>query len=176
MSHVATIFYKDLNGSATAKELADAVKKKGILFTVKKAEAFLKSQEAVQVYKKLNDKNLYAPIVGDAGTYQADLLFLKLKKTEDNDDLYPVLVVVEITSRKGYFRYLENKTGAVVARAMESIIAAIKAARQSISIVEHDSGSEFKAAEFLNVLVRNDIVSRQLTTLQGRTSRRTSPY
>jgi len=90
MSHVTTIFYKDLNGSATAKELADAVKKKGIIFTVKKAEAFLKSQEAVQVYKKLNDKNLYAPIVGDAGTYQADLLFLKLKKTEENDDLYPV--------------------------------------------------------------------------------------
>ncbi len=82
MSHVATIFYKDLNGSATVKELADAVKKKGIIFTVKKAEAFLKSQEAVQVYKKLNDKNP-APIVGDAGTYQADLLFLKLKKTEE---------------------------------------------------------------------------------------------
>ena len=153
MSHVATIFYKDLNGSATAKELADAVKKKGIIFTVKKAEAFLKSQEAVQDYKKLNDINLYAPIVGDAGTYQADLLFLKLKKTEENDDLYPVLIVVEIMSRKGYFRYLENKTGAVVARAMESIIAAIKAARQSIRAAEAGDNQNMRAAATCIIIV-----------------------
>jgi hypothetical protein len=155
---IKNIYYKDLNGVANANELLKAVKNKGILYTLKEAKEFLAKQETVQVYKKLDDTNLYAPITGDVGTYQADLLFLK--EGEEEEQLYPVLVVVEITSRKGYFRSLENKTGPTVAKAFESIIASIKASKQNISIIETDSGSEFKAQEFINVCVRNDIVSR----------------
>ena len=166
MEVLRNIYYKALKGSADVDELLAAARQKGIKTTRKQVEEFLKSQEKNQRFEKLDKTELFIPITAPPYTYQADLLFLtKEKKRAKKGWEYvkkdPVLVVVEISSRKGYFRYLRNKTSAEVAEAMESIIQAIQQAKQQIQFLEHDSGSEFIGKEFQRVLMDYDINSRQ---------------
>lgn len=166
MEVLRNIYYKALKGSADVDELLAAARQKGIKTTRKQVDEFLKSQEKNQRFEKLDKTELFIPITAPPYTYQTDLLFLtKEKKRAKKGWEYvkkdPVLVVVEISSRKGYFRYLRNKTSAEVAEAMESIIQAIHQAKQQIQFLEHDSGSEFIGKEFQRVLMDYDINSRQ---------------
>lgn len=54
----------------------------------------------------------------------------------------PVLVVVEISSRKGYFRAMPDKTASTTAKALSSIINAIYEANQRINVLEHATDCE----------------------------------
>jgi len=91
-------------------------------------------------------------------------MFLTPEKGDNRKRNYvldPVLVVVEITSRKGYFRSMPDKTAKETAKAMASIIEEIYDANQRIKVIEHDSGSEFIGQEFKRVLMDHDIDSKQ---------------
>jgi len=165
------LYYRTLKGSATAQELKTAANKKGMKITLREIKEFLKKQEQNQRFQNsagLGD--LFVPVSGKNFTYQADLLFLTQerqvvnvgkKKVRELVWKDPVLVVVEITSRKGYFRSLLNKTTFEVAKAMSSIIEEIYDDGQNIKVVEHDSGKEFEGGDFQRVLEDHDVISQQ---------------
>ena len=143
-----SIYYsKKHNGLLTAQQLADEARKRYVNITVPEAQAWIDKQENVQRFKKPS-KQLYNSITAPIGTYQCDLLFLK-----QHSKLVPVLVMVEITTRKGYFRVLPDKTTKSTAAALQDILTI---ADPPIDAVEHDSGSEF-LAEFKDLLEANSI-------------------
>ena len=117
MDHLTDLFYNDFQGVATPKELADASRAKGIPLTQKQAKEFLSKQAAVQQFSKVDKKKLFIPITAPPGHYQVDLMFLKQA---------PVLVVIEITSRKVYTAVLSDKSGAATSAAMGHVINSIK--------------------------------------------------
>ena len=159
------LYYQNLNGFGSAKDLWKLAKTKFLKITQKQAKEFLDKQENQQRYKKsAGFGDLFVPVTADNYTYQCDLMFLTPEKGDNMKRIYvldPVLVVVEITSRKGYFRSMPDKTAKETAKAMASIIEEIYDANQRIKVIEHDSGSEFIGQEFKRVLMDHDIDSKQ---------------
>jgi len=158
------LYYGPLKGFGNAKDLWKLANTK-FKVTQKQAKEFLDKQENQQRYKKsAGFGDLFVPVTAENYTYQSDLMFLTPEKGDykkRNYVLDPVLVVVEITSRKGYFRSMPDKTTKETAKAMASIIEEIYDANQKIKVIEHDSGSEFIGQEFKRVLMDHDIDSKQ---------------
>ena len=158
------LYYGQLKGFGNAKDLWKLANTK-FKITQKQVKEFLDKQENQQRYKKsAGFGDLFVPVTADNYTYQCDLMFLTPEKGDykkRNYVLDPVLVVVEITSRKGYFRSMPDKTTKETAKAMASIIEEIYDANQKINVIEHDSGSEFIGQEFKRVLIDHDIDSKQ---------------
>ena len=158
------LYYGQLKGFGNAKDLWKLANTK-FKVTQKQVKEFLDKQENQQRYKKsAGFGDLFVPVTADNYTYQCDLMFLTPEKGDykkRNYVLDPVLVVVEITSRKGYFRSMPDKTTKETAKAMASIIEEIYDANQKINVIEHDSGSEFIGQEFKRVLIDHDIDSKQ---------------
>ena len=153
-----SLFYKTLNGVATASELKAKANEKGLNYTLQQVKDFLAKQESSQRFRKQDKRQLFTPITGDPYTYQCDLMFLTQERTSTaivRKD--PVLVVVEISSRKGYFRAMPDKSASTTAKALSSIINAIYEANQRINVLEHDLGSEFIGKEFQHILEEHDI-------------------
>lgn len=153
-----SLFYKTLNGVATAPELKAKASEKGLNYTLQQVKDFLAKQESNQRFRKQDKRQLFTPITAEPYTYQCDLMFLTQERTSTaivRKD--PVLVVVEISSRKGYFRAMPDKSASTTAKAMDSIINAICEANQKINVLEHDMGSEFIGKEFLHILEEHDI-------------------
>jgi len=124
-----SLFYDTFSGLATAKELA-----KEANTTQKVAQAFITKQASVQQFRKVNRKSFFIPITAQPGAYQVDLMFVKRQ---------PVLVAIEITSRKVYAAVLKDKTGSTASTEMDEIIRKIKSNGDLIDTVESDSGGEF---------------------------------
>ena len=158
------LYYQNLKGFGSAKDLWKLANTK-FKITQKQVKEFLDKQENQQRYKKsAGFGDLFVPVTADNYTYQCDLMFLTPEKGDNKKRNYvldPVLVVVEITSRKGYFRSMPDKTAKETAKAMASIIEEIYDANQRIKVIEHDSGSEFIGQEFKRVLMDHDIDSKQ---------------
>ena len=144
-------FYEGLDGLATAKELKEYAQEQGVTVTLKRAQEFLSKQETVQRFRDLEKSPYYVPITAREHTYQCDLLFIVTgeKKTDNLTDEQrrkrgtPILVVIEITTRKLYARILKNKQADTTATAMREIIAEIRGSGQDIKAIEHDDGGEF---------------------------------
>jgi hypothetical protein len=143
---LTTIYYTDLKGVANAQTLYEVGRRTISGLTKQRVRAFLANQETVQRFHRLNPKPYQVPIVGKPHQYCADLMFL-----DRGTKLNPILVVLELTSRKGYVRVMPNKTAETTASAMREILAEISKDGQSITSLEHDSGSEFRGA-FLALL------------------------
>lgn len=124
-----SLFYDTFSGLATAKELA-----KEANTTQRIAQAFITKQASVQQFRKVDRKAFFIPITAQPGAYQVDLMFVKRQ---------PVLVAIEITSRKVYTAVLKDKTGHTASSEMDEIINKIKANGELINTVESDSGGEF---------------------------------
>ena len=98
------------------------------------AQAFITKQASVQQFRKVDRKAFFIPITAQPGAYQVDLMFVKRQ---------PVLVAIEITSRKVYSAVLKDKTGSTASTEMDEIIRKIKSNGELINTVESDSGGEF---------------------------------
>lgn len=143
------IYYSKKNkGLLTAAELAAEAQRRYVNVTTQQAQQWINEQENAQRFKKPS-KQLYPSITASLGTYQCDLLFLK-----DQGKLNLVLVMVEITTRKGYFRALKDKTAAAAADALQSIL---DVADPAVDAIEHDSGAEFQS-QFKQLLEDNSII------------------
>ena len=137
-----SLFYDTFSGLATAKELAAAART-----TQQVAQSFITKQASVQQFRKVDRKSFFIPITAKPGAYQVDLMFVKRQ---------PVLVAIEITSRKVYTAVLKDKTGHSASSEMGEIIQKIKANNEPINTIESDSGGEF-LSKFDAVLKSNGI-------------------
>jgi hypothetical protein len=80
---------------------------------------------------------LFVPVTASPGTYQIDTLFVKGK---------PVIVMIELTSRKVYTAVVKNRTAEVCAAAFKDMLEDIREADEPIVSIESDDGGEFKGA------------------------------
>jgi hypothetical protein len=101
----------------------------------------------------VNPRRLFVPIVGKEWQYQADLMFF-----DRGSQKIPILVMIELTSRKAYGRIMTNKKTSTTAAALQSILSEIAEEGNHCHSIEHDDGSEFKR-EFAALLVAKHIQS-----------------
>ena len=140
---------RELSNIATPKELADAAKAKGLKVTQAMAKAFLEQQGSIERFRRISKKKFFIPIVAPPFTYQIDTAFI---------DDRPVLVMVEITSRKVYTELLKGNApnAETTAAALEHMIEKIRHNGEQIHAIESDSGVEFQG-RFATVLKKNNI-------------------
>jgi hypothetical protein len=148
---LASLFYNDLHGVANAQTLWERARPTMPTLTKSAVRDFLANQATTQRFRRLNPKPYHVPIIGKANQYSADLMFL-----DRGTKLNPILVVLELTSRKAYGRVMPNKTAETTAKAMREILGEIDADKQTMTSLEHDSGSEFRGA-FLTLLNQRSI-------------------
>jgi hypothetical protein len=90
-----------------------------------------------QRFRPIARKRLFVPVTADPGTYQIDALFVKGN---------PVIVMIELTSRKVYTAVVKNRTAEVCAAAFKDMLEDIREAGELIVSIESDDGGEFKGA------------------------------
>jgi hypothetical protein len=141
------LYSKKNKGLIGFQELYRLAKATHPALTLKKAKAFIDSQENTQIFKPTR-KDLFNPIVAPDHTYQCDLLFLK-----QSGKLNPIFVMLEITTRKGFLRLMKDKSALSTAIALQSILDEEK---PIIKTIEHDDGKEFQG-EFDELLQQENI-------------------
>jgi hypothetical protein len=143
-----------LFGAANPKRLLHEVKQKGYEApTLKYLTDFIKNQATAQQFRRVNPRRLFVPIVGKEYQYQADLMFF-----DRGSQKIPILVMIELTSRKAYGRIMPNKKASTTSTALESILESIEKEGHHCNSIEHDDGSEFKR-EFAVLLASKHIQS-----------------
>jgi hypothetical protein len=148
---LSAVFYNDLHGVANAQTLWERARPTLPTLTKTAVRDFMANQATTQRFRRLNPKPYHVPIIGKPHQYSADLMFL-----DRGTKLNPILVLIELTSRKAYGRVMPNKTAQTTASAMRELLAEIDADGQTITSLEHDSGSEFRGA-FLTLLNEKNI-------------------
>jgi hypothetical protein len=125
---LASVFYNDLHGVANAQTLWERARPTMPTLTKTAVMEFLANQATTQRFRRLNPKPYHVPIIGKPHQYSADLMFL-----DRGTKLNPILVVLELTSRKAYGRVMPNKTAETTAKAMREILAEIDADKQTMT-------------------------------------------
>jgi hypothetical protein len=132
------LFYSDtLLGLATPKQLALAARESGLALSQAQARDFIRKQAVNQRFRPIARMHLFVPVTASPGTYQIDTLFVKGK---------PVIVMIELTSRKVYTAVVKNRTAGVCAAAFKDMLEDIREAGEPIVSIESDDGGEFKGA------------------------------
>lgn len=149
MERVSDIFYNQLLGLGSAKELANAA---GI--SIQQAKEFIEHQSVYQQFKKLPRSRYFVPITGDKWTWEIDLMFFKG---------VPILVCVEITSRLLRTAVLKNKEAKTCAEAFAHIL---QDPEIEFEAIENDDGAEFKG-EFEKLLKKNGIKHLTYPSTEG---------
>jgi ribosomal protein L21E len=147
------LFYGAFKGVVNPQRLYAAAKRDPLTrdYTLSAIQDFIRNQETVQRFRRLNPKPYFVPIIGRPWQYQADLMFF------DRGSLkIPILIVIELTSRRAYGRIMPNKEATTTAASMRDIITQIRGEHLDIKSVEHDAGSEFRGA-FITLLNQEGI-------------------
>jgi hypothetical protein len=143
-----------LFGAANPKRLLREVKQKGYETpSLKYLTDLIENQATAQQFRRVNPRRLFVPIVGKEYQYQADLMFF-----DRGSQKIPLLVMIELTSRKANGRIMPNKKAFTTAAALESILESIEKEGHHCNSIEHDDGSEFKR-EFAVLLASKHIQS-----------------
>eukprot|EP00732_Lithocolla_globosa_P001487 Lithocolla_globosa_v1_NODE_752_length_3331_cov_1184.225275.p1 type:complete len:350 gc:universal NODE_752_length_3331_cov_1184.225275:1932-883(-) len=143
------LYYDPESGFISANALHK--KSKGE-YTLKEIKQFLESQETEQIHKiKKVKKNLYFPIMGVTGTYQADLTFFRKYKKSNGGHEY-ILTCIKINTRKAYAKALKTKSEKEVNTKFEEIINEAG----DMTSVSTDAGSEFQKS-FTKLLKKYNI-------------------
>lgn len=145
---IREIYYDPKTGYVSAKAIHKKLNGK---YTLKQIKDFISKQEVNQLHTQENDKKQYFPIVGDSGSYQADLTFYEQYK-KSNKGYWVLLTCVNITTRKAYVKPLKNKTEINVIESFKDII--LQAG--DMKTLTTDNGSEFKK-NFTAMLKKNGI-------------------
>ena len=104
MEKLSKLYYDPKFGLSSASDLH---KKLNGEFTMKQIKDFLNNQDVNQLYTNTNNKKLFYPIIGNVGSYQADLTFFEgLKRA--NGGYGVLLTCINIMTRKGYVKALKN--------------------------------------------------------------------
>lgn len=84
-----------------------------------------------------------------------------------NDNYRYLLVFIDVFSKQLHVRPLKNKTGVLVADALEDILKTVKS---KIKNIQSDSGKEFLAKPVQDVFTKNDIAYRRVTNPEQKAS------
>ena len=149
MEKLSKLYYDPKFGLSSASDLH---KKLNGEFTMKQIKDFLKSQDVNQLYTNTNNKKLFYPIIGNVGSYQADLTFFEgLKRA--NGGYGVLLTCINIMTRKAFVKPLKNKSGDEVINSFKEII---KEA-EDMKTLTTDNGSEFISKKFTDMLKKEGI-------------------
>ena len=131
---LTNLYYDPASGFVSASALHKKLKGK---YTLNQIKDFLNQQETNQLHK--TTKKAYYPIIGELGTFQADLTFYE-QYSKSNSGFYVILTVIDINSRKAYARALKNKLEETVIKAFEEILTEAG----KMKVLGFDGGSEFQ--------------------------------
>ena len=145
------LYNTELLGAANPQTLKDRAAKIGISLTLEQAKNFIRSHQTAQQFRYVNPRPLHVPIVAKPNQYACDLMFVQ-RGTEK----VPILVVEELTSRRGYARVMPNKTAPTTAATFRQMLDDIAKEGLKVESMEHDAGSEFKGA-FKSLLTERNI-------------------
>ncbi len=109
-----------------------------------------KPEIVIQSNKQIDDFK----IVGDIGSYQADLTFYE-QYSKKNKGYIGLLVVIEIPTRLVYIELIKNKTGSEISEKFDEICRRVKNPIKNLSM---DAGSEFINKNFDKVLNEHNII------------------
>lgn len=84
-----------------------------------------------------------------------------------NDNFRYLLIFIDVFSKQLFVRPLKNKTGNVVAQALDSILKEIKV---PVKGIQSDSGKEFLAKSVQDVFTQHKIVYRRVTNPEQKAS------
>ena len=135
------LYNTELLGAANPQTLKDRAAKIGISLTLEQAKNFIRSHQTAQQFRYVNPRPFHVPIVAKPNQYACDLMFVQ-RGTEK----VPILVVEELTSRRGYARVMPNKTAPTTAATFRLVLGDIEKEGLKVESMEHDAGSEFKGA------------------------------
>jgi hypothetical protein len=82
---------------------------------------FIKDQATAQQFRRINPRPLFIPILGKEWQYQADLMFF-----DRGSQKIPILVMIELTSRKAYGHIMSNKKAYTTAESLNCILSSIE--------------------------------------------------
>lgn len=145
------IYYDPFKGLSSAMALYNRVKAQKI--TLGEVKTWLKKQETNQIFQPTDkSKTIYAPIIGQNGDYQADLMFLSQYKTK-NSGYHIILNFMELTSRKAFSYKLKKKTGDEIVDAFGKFIQDSGNCKK----ITVDNGSEFISKKWKDKAKEKDI-------------------
>ena len=115
---------------------------------------WLSAQNAYTLHKGVVAKFKRRPTIvrGLGVQLQADLMDVRSHR-EDNDGTTFLLVAIDVFSRKLYVRPLTSKSGTIVSKALESVLAEA----ETISVLQTDKGKEFLNKDVSEVLKKRNV-------------------
>ena len=104
MTDLKSFYYDPEHGLLSAQALH---KKLNGQYTLKEIKDFLSNQEVSQIHSQTNQTKEYYPIIGQPGSYQADLSFFD-KYKRSNGGYYVLLTCINIDDTKGICRAIKE--------------------------------------------------------------------
>lgn len=127
--------------------LVKKLEEAGVANPKKQATDVLKDYEVNQIRKPVKvNRDRYFKIVGQIGSYLADIAFLPQYRVE-NGGKTAFLLLVEVPTRLAYALPLKNSTGAAISKALQTLASKVK--NPIISLTGDDQFNQQKIQEFL---------------------------
>ena len=142
-------YYDPKTGFTSANVLYKKLRKDGHTVTLKQVSDFIKKQETAQIHKQAKRKTGRV-IDADPYSFQMDLIFFDKFKTI-NRGFGVFLVLIEITSRKGFIYPLKKKTAEQVREALQTFFEEQK----NIKYIYSDNGKEFMNKQVQELIANN---------------------
>jgi len=144
-------YYNPSTGLLNEMQLYYVFKPKGYKF--KDIHEFYQKQKINQIYKPFDRKKVYYhSIIGKDGDYQADLMFLKQFKSQNNN-YEGILTIIDITSRKAFGYPFKTTKSKEIANLFRQFLQDNK---EKVKRLTTDNGSEFKG-EFSKLMKEKNI-------------------
>lgn len=159
------LYYDTKTGFVSADKLYKKAKELDPKITHKIVKEFIKRQATAQINKevKKSRKTIYNPITGPIGHYQLDLTDFPKYSNKNNGYRY-ILCMVEVNTKKAYVKPIKKKTQKEVSNALEELINEIKNDKHKITIIQSDSGKEFKN-NFVKKLLDKEVIEQRFSVV-----------
>src|SRR5579883_3406941 len=151
IKELSEYYYNPSTGLINEMQLYYVFKPKG--YTYKDIHEFYQKQKINQIYKPFDRKKVYFhSIIGRDGDYQADLMFLKQFKSQNNN-YEGIITIIDITSRKAFAYPFKTTKSKEIANLFRQFLQDNK---EKVKRLTTDNGSEFKG-EFSMLMKEKNI-------------------
>lgn len=165
--NLSAIYLDPALGFVSKSKLKKKLEKQGVNLSNKELDAFYKNNDITQQNKRIVIKQ-YHRITGTDQSYQIDVVLLPSHLRTSNKNIYKLLVLVNIITRKAYVFPLKNNTMPEIIKAYKAFLEIVQ---NKVEIIQGDN--EFNAKEFIslndshNILVSTDIAKNDHITKYG---------
>jgi len=153
-SFLKDIYNKPNTGLKSSAKFYKYIKEKypNRKITLKEIKDFIDKQVPNQLFKRVNNKNLYNKTIAYfvADTLQTDTLDFNTYKSQ-NKGLRYILVCIDVYSRKIGLRSLRNKSANEIVKVMKGIRDEITENGYTIKNIITDVGTEYKNKNFYDL-------------------------